>query len=111
VFTKEDRQLVPDPEFEAVRKKMDPVRIERHANPQQDKETWKDCCAWSRRYDPGSTLKPRGIGHTPLGIISNKSMYTGCTPEDFRAVNVTQFTKDTEGDTGNYRPISLTSIQ
>jgi len=44
VFTK-DLQLVPDPEEEAVRKKMDPVRIERHANPQQDKETWKDCCA------------------------------------------------------------------
>jgi hypothetical protein len=27
---------VPDPEVEAV-KKMDPVGIERHANPQQDK--------------------------------------------------------------------------
>jgi hypothetical protein len=30
---------MPDPEVEAVRKKMDPVRIEQHANPQQDKET------------------------------------------------------------------------
>ena len=47
----------------------------------------------------------------PLAILYNRSMQTGCVPEDWRTANVTPiFQKGSKSSADNYRPISLTSI-
>jgi len=47
----------------------------------------------------------------PLSIIFERSWRTGEVPEDWRMANVTPiFKKGKKEDTGNYRPVSLTSI-
>jgi len=47
----------------------------------------------------------------PLSIVSERSWRTGEVPEDWRKTNVTPiFKKGKKEDTGNYRPVSLTSI-
>ncbi|KFP33247.1 RNA-directed DNA polymerase from mobile element jockey, partial [Colius striatus] len=47
----------------------------------------------------------------PLSIISGQSWRTGEVPEDWRKANVTPvFKKGRKDDSGNYRPVSLTSI-
>jgi len=47
----------------------------------------------------------------PLSIIFERSWRTGEVPKDWRKVNVTPiFKKGKKEDTGNYRPVSLTSI-
>ncbi|KFP31038.1 RNA-directed DNA polymerase from mobile element jockey, partial [Colius striatus] len=46
-----------------------------------------------------------------LSIIFQQSWGTGEVPEDWRKANVTLvFKKDRKDDSGNYRPVSLTSI-
>ncbi|PKU27723.1 rna-directed dna polymerase from mobile element hypothetical protein [Limosa lapponica baueri] len=47
----------------------------------------------------------------PLSIIFERSWRTGEVPEDWRKATVTPvFKKGKKEDTGNYRPVSLTSI-
>ncbi|KFP28535.1 RNA-directed DNA polymerase from mobile element jockey, partial [Colius striatus] len=47
----------------------------------------------------------------PLSIIFEQSWATGEVPEDWRKANVTPvFKKGRKDDTGNSRPVSLTSI-
>ena len=48
---------------------------------------------------------------TPLSHIFTKSMAEGIVPEDWRIANVTPiFKKGQKASTGNYRPVSLTSV-
>ena len=47
----------------------------------------------------------------PLAEIFDKSMSSGCVPQDWRDGNIAPiFKKGSKRDPGNYRPISLTSI-
>ena len=47
----------------------------------------------------------------PLSIIYQKSVDTGILPTDFKRANVTPlFKKGCRSSTGNYRPVSMTSM-
>jgi hypothetical protein len=111
VFTKEDLQSVPDPEVENVRKKMEPVRIEQQQIRNKIKKLRKTAAPGPDGITPAQLQSLGEAVILPLEIIYNKSMETGCTPEDWRKANVTPIhKKGTKGDPGNYRPVSLTSI-
>ncbi|KFP65327.1 hypothetical protein N322_00874, partial [Cariama cristata] len=48
----------------------------------------------------------------PISIIYQQSWLTGEVPDDWRLANVTPFYKmGRKEDLGNYRPVSLTSVQ
>ena len=46
----------------------------------------------------------------PLSIISERSWRTGEVPEDWKKAHGMMVFKKGKEDTGNYRPVSLTSI-
>ncbi len=47
-----------------------------------------------------------------LEILFNKSIETGVVPRDWRTATVTPiFKKGTKGSSGNYRPVSITSVR
>jgi hypothetical protein len=111
VFTKEDLQSVPEPEVENVRKKMEPVRIEQQQIRNKIKKLRKTAAPGPDGITPALLQSLGEAVILPLEIIYNKSMESGCTPEDWRKANVTPIhKKGTKGDPGNYRPVSLTSI-
>ena len=48
----------------------------------------------------------------PFSIIYQRSLLTGEAPEDWRLASVTPiYKKGGKEDPGNYRPVSLTSVQ
>jgi len=45
-----------------------------------------------------------------LSLIYNKSLSEGVVPQEWKRKNITaRFTKGSQSDPGNYRPVSLTS--
>ena len=70
------------------KKTCSPVGIEQNANPQQGK--------LRKTAAPGPVGLLQSLGESviiPLEIIFNKSIDTECISEDWRTLNVTQFTK------------------
>ena len=110
VFTVENMQNIPEP------RKLTDAEL-RHVN-FSSKEISDKIMSLKSHSAPG----PDGITvrilqdqctslSEALCIVFNKSMHSGVVPEDWRRANITPiFKKGSKSDTGNYRPISLTSI-
>ncbi len=64
------------------------------------------------RYINASALQKLGDSVLPpLEMIFNMALKSGRSPQDWKLANVTPiFKKETKGDPGNYRLVSLTSV-
>ena len=81
---------------------------------------WGTCYYWKRPKRTNSLLAmhPRVLYETreaiayPLFLIYNKTLQSGKLPSDWKLAEVTAsiYKKGPKSDTGNYRPVSLTSV-
>ena len=111
VFTKEDTSNIPVPRDMNCNSTLSNVVFEP-----------LDIIKKIEKLKPSSSSGPDNLStkflHTfrnsisqPLSIIYNKSMQSGCVPQDWRSANITPiFKKGSKTDPSHYRPISLTSV-
>ena len=111
VFTKEDTSNIPVPRDMNCNSTLSNVVFEP-----------LDIIKKIEKLKPSSSSGPDNLStkflHTfrnsisePLSIIYNKSMQSGCVPQDWRSANITPiFKKGSKTDPSNFRPISLTSV-
>ena len=111
VFTKEDKDKMPEPLKKLSNQTLKEIHIKRE-------EVEKKLS----NLNPNKALGPDGISPSilkqcanelaaPLTILMNKSMEEGIIPSDWKLANVSPiFKKGKKTDPGNYRPVSLTSV-
>ena len=110
VFTEEDIMNLPHKE-EETEARLDTISITTEMIREKIKNLKENSAPGPDGITPTLLKGAREELLVPLKIIYNKSLQTGQVPKEWREALVTPiFKKGAKGDTGNYRPVSLTSI-
>jgi hypothetical protein len=111
VFTREDLTNIPDPQVRDFGIPLENVTINMERVEKKLKNLKSFKSGGPDKMHPGILKELVDCVKTPLTIIFKKSVDTNKIPEEWKRANIAPiFKKGSKKQTGNYRPVSLTSV-
>ncbi|MFZ2540121.1 MAG: reverse transcriptase domain-containing protein [Oscillospiraceae bacterium] len=111
VFTKEGEQDFENLQNKTVKEKMTELVLTKEMILLKLSKLKIDKSPGVDLLHPRVLFECREVLALPLMIIFNKSLSTGCVPDDWKKAEVVAlYKKGSRSDRGNYRPVSLTCI-
>jgi hypothetical protein len=91
--------------------RMEPVTVNEADILRKIRKLRKDAAPGPDRISPKILQQLEKSFLVPLKLLFNKTLIAGKVPSEWKTATVTPiFKKGTKGDPGNYRPVSLTSV-
>jgi hypothetical protein len=111
VFTQENMESVPEAKREVIQQQMKMTQVTEKQIRDKIRNLRVESASGPDGLSPRILKELVDVVVKPLRIIFNKSLEEAAVPDDWKTANVTPIhKKGPKNCTGNYRPVSLTSV-